>query len=208
MTRDSYKKAFSDLKSDITRLLGEREGHEESLRSIDAQLRQLGASVRIVGQLSGADPEEIEAWSNFDSSSQPGLTNAVLRSLFTFSERSPVTAIEIRNTIANAKMIDLGKYSNVLASIYTVLGRLLENSDVEQFTRGDNKRAFKITRKGEERFRGLPTNRFALDDPNNPLYTSGMRPFPHTKGGSGVINRDVIRTGIERSEMLMKKRAK
>src|SRR5258708_784004 len=151
MTRDSYKKAFRDLKADILRLLKERQEYEQKLRDADTELRKLSDSVRVVGTLSSADPEEIEAWSNFDPSSQPGLTDAVLWALFVWKAGNPVTAKEIRDTIINRKIGELDKYKNVLASIYTVLGRLVDSEDVDELTRGDDKRTFAITAKGIER---------------------------------------------------------
>lgn len=151
MTRDSYKKAFRDLKADILRVLKEREEHEQKLRFADAELRRLSESARAIGTLSGADPEEIEAWTNFDPNSQPGLTDAVLWALFYWKDRNPVTAKEIRDTITTRKIGELDKYKNALASIYTVLGRLIDSTDVDELTRGDDKRAFAITKKGIER---------------------------------------------------------
>ena len=164
MTRDSYRRAFRDLKADILRVLKEREENEQKLRAADAELRRLSESVRAIGTLSGAESEEIEAWSNFDPNSQPGLTDAVLWALYSCKDGNPVIAKEIRDTIITRKIGELDKYKNALASIYTVLGRLVENEDVEEFTRGDDKRAFAITRKGIERITSRLSPTFFADE--------------------------------------------
>src|SRR5260370_19774467 len=169
MRRDSYKMAFRDLKEDILRVLKQRKEHEDGLRAADAELRKLSDSVKAIGALSHADAEEIEAWSNFDPSSQPGLTDAVLWALFACKAGDPVTAKEIRDTIISRKIGELDKYKNPLASIYTVLGRLIENEDVDELTRGDDKRAFSITQKGIERI----TSRVS------PMLVAGGDEFRH-----------------------------
>jgi hypothetical protein len=145
MTRDSYKQAFSDLKTDISKLLNEREKAEATIRRIDSKLRQLTETVRSIGPLSGADPEEIDAWTHSGSTPQVGFTEAVRTGLFLLRDVDPATAVQIRDVIEKNGLLDLNRYENALASIYTVLGRMVESKEVEQFSRGDNKRAFKLS---------------------------------------------------------------
>jgi hypothetical protein len=151
MTRDSYKRAFQDVKRDILRILKKRQEYEEGIRIADAELRTLSDSVKVIGTLSGADAEEIEAWTNYDPGSQPGLTDAVLWALYAWRDRNPITVKDIRDTILKNEIMPLDKYKNALASIYTVIGRLVDSEDVDELTRGDDKRTFSITKKGMER---------------------------------------------------------
>jgi len=156
MSRDNYRRTFNDLKEDISNLLEEREKVEQKLQKIDGQLRKFCESVRAIGELSGADTEEIDAWSQPITSLQTGLTEAVRGALFLLRDRPPATAVELRDTIGNAKYLDLGKYGNALAAMYTVLGRMVTKGEVEQFSRGDGKRAFQITAKGEKEIKRYP----------------------------------------------------
>lgn len=154
MSRDNYKRAFGDVKADIHKLLRTRERHEASLREIDARLRRLAESARVLGRLSGADPEEIDALSNPTAASQPGITEAVRRAMLILSDDPPPkVAVEIRDTIERNNLLDVERYENALAAIYTVLGRMVESGDVDQIPREDGKRAFKVNKQGLEKFR-------------------------------------------------------
>jgi cell division septum initiation protein DivIVA len=153
MSRDNYKRAFDDVKADIHKLLRTRERYEASLREIDARLRRLAESARVLGRLSRADPEEIDALSNPTAASQPGITEAVRRAMLILSDDPPKVAVEIRDTIERNNLLDVERYENALAAIYTVLGRMVESGDVDQIPREDGKRAFKVNKQGLEKFR-------------------------------------------------------
>jgi hypothetical protein len=68
---------------------------------------------------------------------------------------------------------DLSKYKNPQSTIHMVLRRMAESGEVQETTLPDE---------GKKVYRCVPRVP-SLNDPENPLYKSGMRPFPKQADG-------------------------
>jgi hypothetical protein len=137
MTADSYKKALSDARIELTRTIAERE-------ELDAKITQLRQTIRVLGDLCREDPDEIETWASVGELGRPsGITSAV-RSALQYAKganENPLTVPELRNLMAN-RGFDFTGQANPMASITTIVKRLRDAEEVDECTRGDGKRAY------------------------------------------------------------------
>src|SRR5262249_1726042 len=111
MSKDAYRRALDAAVREYEKLSAER-------AELDGRLAQLKHSIAALTKLCGYEPTV-----------PLGLTDAcrlVLRNAV-----APLTALEVRDRLA-AVGVDLGKYSNPMASIHTVLKRMHEASEIAE----------------------------------------------------------------------------
>ena len=124
MARDTYKQAYAAAKLDLLARLQKRD-------DLDQQIHKLKATVKALGELCGAAPEEIDKLllvEGFAIDAKPGFTEAIRR-LFRIHQ-TPLSPPEIRDDLVKMG-IGVGQV-NLLSSIHTVLRRMAEGGEIER----------------------------------------------------------------------------
>jgi hypothetical protein len=124
MVRHTYKQAYETAKLELIQALAKRD-------QLDQKIRKLKQSLKALGDLCGADPEEIEKLllvEGFAIDSRTGFTDAIRR-LFRF-HKSALHPTEIRDDLLK---VGIGEDQvNLLSSIHTVLRRLVEGGEIRK----------------------------------------------------------------------------
>jgi hypothetical protein len=124
MARPAYSQAYEAAKLDLLKQLQKRD-------QIDQQIRKLKQTVKALGDLCGAAPEEIEKLllvEGFAMDSNLGFTNAIRR-LFRI-HKTALSPVDIRNDLLK---VGIGSEQvNLLSSIHTVLRRMVEAGEIEK----------------------------------------------------------------------------
>jgi hypothetical protein len=122
MPRQTYKNAYEAAKADLLRLTEKRQ-------RLDSEIRKLHASLKVLGELCGIAPEEINQLlfeEGIDSSL--GFTDSIRRIFRT--QNAPLKPPEIRS---NLLKMGIGREQvNLLASIHTVLRRLVDSGEIKK----------------------------------------------------------------------------
>ena len=124
MARDTYKQAYAAAKLDLLEQLQKRD-------ALDQKIRKLKQTVKALGELCGADPEEIDKLllvEGFSIDAKPGFTEAIRR-LFRIHQTA-LSPIDIRDDLLKMA-IGVGQV-NLLSSIHTVLRRMAEAGEIER----------------------------------------------------------------------------
>ena len=124
MVRDTYKDAYATAKLDLLKQLQKRDVLEQ-------RIRKLKQTVKALGELCGAGPEEIDKLllvEGFAIDSKPGFTDAIRR-LFRIHQTA-LSPIDIRENLLKMA-IGVGQV-NLLSSIHTVLRRMAEAGEIEK----------------------------------------------------------------------------
>ncbi|MGZ4845242.1 MAG: hypothetical protein ACXV75_11100 [Candidatus Angelobacter sp.] len=122
MARDTYKQAYATAKLDLLQKLQKRD-------DLDQQIRKLKQTVKALGELCGAAPEEIDKLllvEGFAIEAKPGFTEAIRR-LFRIHQ-TPLSPTDIRDDLVKMA-IGVGQV-NLLSSIHTVLRRMAEAGEI------------------------------------------------------------------------------
>lgn len=124
MARPAYSQAYETAKLDLLKQLQKRD-------QIDQQIRKLKQTVKALGELCGAAPEELEKLlliEGFAMDSNMGFTDAIRR-LFRL-RKTALSPVEIRDDLLK---IGIGTDQvNLLSSIHTVLRRMVEAGEIEK----------------------------------------------------------------------------
>jgi len=124
MARPAYSQAYETAKLDLLKQLQKRD-------QIDQQIHKLRQTVKALGELCGAGPEEIDKLllvEGFALNSTMGFTDAIRR-LFRLHHKT-LSPVEIRVDLLK---IGIGKDQvNLLSSIHTVLRRMVEAGEIEK----------------------------------------------------------------------------
>ncbi len=124
MARPAYSQAYEAAKLDLLKLLQKRD-------QIDRQIHKLRQTVKALGELCGAAPEEIDKLlliEGFALNPTMGFTHAIRR-LFRIHQKA-LSPVEIRDDLLK---IGIGKEQvNLLSSIHTVLRRMVEAGEIEK----------------------------------------------------------------------------
>jgi len=119
MTKESYKTALQDAQKELAETiaeLGKIQGREAALEVRIVELRQSVASLaRLCGE-------------KFAEEDELGLTDAIRLALKTAG--TPLAAAGVRDRIESMGF-DVSRYGNILASIHTVLKRLVDQGQAE-----------------------------------------------------------------------------
>jgi hypothetical protein len=124
MARDTYKQAYATAKHDLLQQLQKRD-------DLDQQIRKLKQTVKALGELCGAAPDEIDKLllvEGFAIDAKPGFTGAIRR-LFRIHQTA-LSPMEIRDDLLKMA-IGVGQV-NLLSSIHTVLRRMAEAGEIEK----------------------------------------------------------------------------
>jgi hypothetical protein len=124
MARETYKQAYATAKLDLLQQLQKRDDLEQ-------KIRKLKQTVRALGELCGADPEEIDKLllaEGFAIEAKPGFTEAIRR-LFRIHQKA-LSPTDIREDLLKMA-IGVGQV-NLLSSIHTVLRRMAEAGEIEK----------------------------------------------------------------------------
>jgi len=124
MARETYKQAYATAKLDLLQQLQKRDDLEQ-------KIRKLKQTVKAVGELCGADPEEIDKLllaEGFAIEAKPGFTEAIRR-LFRIHQKA-LSPTDIREDLL--KMAIGEGQVNLLSSIHTVLRRMAEAGEIEK----------------------------------------------------------------------------
>jgi hypothetical protein len=122
MPRQTYKNAYEAAKLDLLRLARKRQ-------QLDSEIRKLHASLKALGELCGIAPEEVNQllFEEGGDSSQ-GFTDSIRRIFRT--QNAPLKPPEIRS---NLLKMGIGREQvNLLASIHTVLRRLVKSGEIKK----------------------------------------------------------------------------
>ena len=124
MARPAYNQTYEAAKLDLLKQLQKRD-------KIDQQIHKLRQTVKALGELCGAAPEEIDKLlliKGFAIDSTMGFTDAIRR-LFRIHQKA-LSPVEIRHDLLK---IGIGKDQvNLLSSIHTVLRRMVEGGEIEK----------------------------------------------------------------------------
>jgi hypothetical protein len=124
MARPAYSQAYETAKLDLLKQLQKRD-------QLDQQIYKLKQTVKALGELCGAPPEEIEKLllvEGFAIDSRMGFTEAIRR-LFRMHQKA-LNPVEIRDDLLK---IGIGREQvNLLSSIHTVLRRMVEGGEIEK----------------------------------------------------------------------------
>lgn len=124
MARHTYKQAYETAKLDLLQKLQKRD-------RLNQEIHKLRETLRALGDLCGADPEEIDKLllvEGFAIDSPGGFTNAIRR-MFKI-HKTPLTPVEIRDDLLR---IGIGRGQvNLLSSIHTVLRRMAEGGEIRK----------------------------------------------------------------------------
>jgi endonuclease III len=124
MTRPAYSQAYETAKLDLLKQLQKRD-------QIDKQILKLKQTVKALGDLCGAPPDEVEKLlliEGFAINSTMGFTEAIRR-LFRMHQKA-LNPVEIRDDLLK---IGIGREQvNLLSSIHTVLRRMVEAGEIEK----------------------------------------------------------------------------
>src|SRR5262249_23356568 len=124
MANASYKQTYEVAKRDLLKKLRQRD-------ELDQQIRKLRETVKALGQVCGADPEEVDKMllaEGFALDAGMGFTEAIRR-LFRVHKK-PLTPPEVRDDLLK---LGIGRDQvNLLSSIHTVLRRMVENGEIDK----------------------------------------------------------------------------
>jgi len=128
MARHTYKQAYETAKQERLQRLQKRE-------QLDREIRRLRETLKPLGELCGADPEEIDKLllaEGFAVESRMGFTDAIRR-LFRM-HKTALHPTEIRDDLLK---IGIGREQvNLLSSIHTVLRRMVEGGEIKRTDEG------------------------------------------------------------------------
>ncbi|HEX8139420.1 MAG TPA: hypothetical protein VF544_17805 [Pyrinomonadaceae bacterium] len=138
MTKETYQEALNAAIKDLAKLMGEREELDTKREELDRNIFQLREGLFGLAILCGTDTNQLakEYPELFPDLISPdlGLTDAVRKAMA--SKRNFVSPVEVKDRLA-AMGFDITKYKNILASIHTILKRLLASDEVEAGTRDE-----------------------------------------------------------------------
>jgi hypothetical protein len=124
MTRQTYKQAYETAKADLLERFKKR-------ARLDQEIRKLQDSVKVLGELCGADSQELDRLllsEGFAADPRLGFTDSIRR-LFQIHQ-SPLHPTEIRDELLK---LGIGREQvNLLSSIHTVLRRMVEGGEIEK----------------------------------------------------------------------------
>jgi len=138
MTKDSYRRAFTEAQTELAKTIAERD-------EANARIAQLKQTIRVLGDLLEEDPDQIEKLITADEGGRPSGITSAARSAFLFAKANKYP---LALTVANLKDLmtdrgfDFSGQASALASLTTVVRRLKDSDEVDELTSSDGKRAY------------------------------------------------------------------
>ena len=138
MSTDVYKLALERAMADLAVVLEKRDELEAKREHADTEVDNLRTAIFGLVTLAGEDaksfPEQHPDLFPELIAPDTGLTDAV-RQVLEVTKPTWQTAVSMREALTE-RQYDLSSYKNVLASLHTILKRLLDNDEVYSITRG------------------------------------------------------------------------
>jgi hypothetical protein len=119
MAREPYRKAYEAARQELLEQLKKRE-------QLEQKIRDLADTLKALRKMCDADAQEIENFASNDSNL--GFTDAIRRQLHI--QQRPLSPTEIRDELVKSG-VGRGQ-SNLLASIHTVLRRMVKAGEIEK----------------------------------------------------------------------------
>jgi hypothetical protein len=143
----TYRTAFETAKADLFRCREELGEIIDRKADLEIRIARLRETVIALGRMFGEE---------FDEADALGLTDAI-RQAFMAQQNTQLTAQNVRDRL-DFMGFSLDKYGNALASIHTVIKRLLEKNEIEEVppTREGEKVAYTWKRLRPIRVSGAP----------------------------------------------------
>ena len=139
MTKDSYRRAFTEAQTELAKTIAERDER-------NARIAQLKQTIRVLGDLLEEDPDQVEGLISADEGGRPsGITSAARAAFVWAKDRKlpPAMTVADLKEVMTKRGFDFSGQANALASRTTVVRRLwTESEEVEELTRSDGKRAY------------------------------------------------------------------
>jgi hypothetical protein len=132
MERESYRAALNELRLELSDAIRQQADAEEAARALNDRIADLRQSVSALAKLCGEEFNEEEAL---------GLTDAI-RQIFKTAGTRPLTAQDVRTGL-ESRGFKIGRYSNILASIHTVIKRLAEKGEIKPTDSTGDKPAYR-----------------------------------------------------------------
>ena len=144
MDEKILKTAIEQAVEKLGDMIRERDELRERLKALESEIPLLAEKINALANLIG-DPAMIESGMKdfLDEVATMGLTDAVRAGLK--STHIPRTVIEIRNWL-RSRNYDLSKYANEVATLHTVLKRLVENSGEVEEVEKEGRKAYRWKR--------------------------------------------------------------
>jgi hypothetical protein len=132
-----YEQALTKALQELTDVMAERERLDEALDAVDKRIAILRRGAYGLGSLCGKGYYALSAefpdlFPETSINSDTGLTDAV-REVLKADRETYFSAIRVRDSLKD-KGYEISKYKNALASIHTVLRRLLSQGEVKEAT--------------------------------------------------------------------------
>jgi hypothetical protein len=167
-----YRSWYQNAKAELLKLQEEKAELGRALADHDRQIAALIQTMNAIAPLLGEEPLESDT-------PPPGMTDSIRGILAEAKE--PLSAAEIRDRLA-AMGFDLNSYSNPLATIHTVLKRLVESGEAEMKEADGAKRFAPAGKRGY--VMGLTIGRASREQP---LDLVAGKSFAIGKEWKGVI---------------------
>jgi hypothetical protein len=129
---ENYKNALSSALNELSKLMAARERLDIHREELDMKIFRLREGLFGLAILCGTDTNQLAAEypELFPDLISPdtGLTDAIRKAMQ--AKRTYASPVEVKNRLAEMGY-DIGKYKNILASIHTILKRLVDSEEVE-----------------------------------------------------------------------------
>lgn len=130
---ESYKKSLNAAAKELTRVFEQEEELESRLLELKERKRVLSVTVESLAELCNIDAEkEYPHLFPENIGSDVGFTDAI-RSVLKAFDSSYTSPVSVRDALEK-KGFDLSKYKNPLASIHTILKRLVRSGEADTIT--------------------------------------------------------------------------
>src|SRR5437868_3925975 len=136
MTKETYQTALNAAIKDLAELMSQREELDTKREEMDKSIFQLREGLVGLAILCGTDTNQLakdypELFPDLISP-DVGLTDAVRKAMA--AKRTFVSPVEVKDRLAEMGF-DITKHKNILASIHTILKRLVKSDEIEAGTR-------------------------------------------------------------------------
>jgi hypothetical protein len=138
MTKESYRRAFTEAQTELARTIAERDER-------NARIVQLKQTIRVLGDLLDQDPDQIEAVISADEGGKPSGITSATRAAFQYAKINnyprAMTVADLKDLMTE-RGFDFSSQANPIASLTTIVRRLKDNDEVDELTSSDGKRAY------------------------------------------------------------------
>jgi hypothetical protein len=129
MKPNVHKQSLDAALAEAAGLIAERDALDQQVERLNRKIQDLVAAVEGLAPLCGIDAKKEYAYLfPYDMEPEVGFTDAIRKVLSTVP-MNMYTAVGVRDELIKSGF-DVDKYTNPMASVHTILKRLVENSEV------------------------------------------------------------------------------